>query len=136
MKKILKAIKAHLGIALLILGLVIFDVSAIAYYTSIFVPSEKDIIYSATAYIDGIQWVNDTKLNWNNSTKELDVLNTGTVPAYVYVNTQGLPTNWNLTWAEQAIQIQPNEWANGTLTLLWTPEPGNYTWDMWIQLGA
>lgn len=111
-------------------------VVATTYYWSMQVPSEKIIGYGAGVYIDGVKWVNGTKLTWDvNDTKQLDVVNLGTVPAYAYVTTQGLPTNWNLTWTKDGLIFYPNEWLNGTLTLQHTNENGTYIWDMWVHLG-
>lgn len=118
--------------------LLLNSVAAVSYYYwRLKVPSEKVISYNAQVFIDGVEWSNGTKLVWDgNDTKQLDVLNLGTVPAYVYVTAEGLPTGWNLTWTKNGMQFYPGTWLNGTLTLQHTNEPGNYTWNMYVKLSG
>jgi len=110
------------------------SVVAVSYYWTLEVPSEKRIFYSAKVYVNGTQWSNATKLTWENDTKELDVLNLSSDPCIVTVTAEGLPANWNLTWAQNGKMFLPGAWLNGTLTLQHTSAPGNYSWTMLILL--
>jgi len=138
-----KNVKILLACAVL-LTLVTVMVSA-TYYYSLYYPTQVIVQkeYSLEVYVDGTLWPNGTLIDWGNVTygnytKELDVKNTGNVPATVTLSATLPSVDWSLTWATSVGFIGPNEWMNGTLTLTVPANATNetYNWTTMIQAGS
>lgn len=74
-------------------------------------------------YVDTVPWANNTNIPWGNVvpdatyTKNLTVVNNGTVPVTVYLFVSGLPAGWTETWAANGALLAPSEVAYADLTL-------------------
>jgi hypothetical protein len=87
--------------------------------------------YGTNIVVDGVE--NPSSLNWTSNEKQLDVQSCCSYPTTVYL-IAFLPENWSLTWSENATQLNPGEWANGTLILHEANTPGNFSWTMKVVL--
>jgi uncharacterized repeat protein (TIGR01451 family) len=142
MKKVSKVRKAAIGLlaTILAVSLVFAVYYQIKYYPSqVYITGELNL----TAYLDGVEWINGTTIDWGNmsigETKSFafDVKNTGNIPLTVFLQLENFPPS-NLTatctWTANQTTINPNEWANGTLSLTIDDAIGNqtYTWSNWL----
>lgn len=87
--------------------------------------------YGTRIVVDGVE--NPTSVNWTSNQKELDVQSCCSNPTVVYL-IAFLPENWSLTWSKNATRLNPGGWANGTMTLQETNNPGNFSWTMNVVL--
>jgi len=75
------------------------------------------------AYIDNQRLANGTTLDWGTYRNtwtfscNLSLLNIDNVPRTHTLYVTKLPVGWTEKWTANATTIEPNHWANGTLTL-------------------
>lgn len=133
-----------LVLSLFVLLILANIVVAATYYYSLYYPQKVTIgpVLSASVYINGQYWVNNTAIDWGtilpsgSSSKQLQVLNIGNVQAKVVLTVGNIMAGWTLTWAKNGTIINPGGWANGTMTLTIPSGAinGTYTWGTWVQL--
>ena len=83
-------------------------------------------IVKLTIYFENTEWANNTAIPWGKVESDtsyydyLNIKNTGQLNCTVIMSTLGLPVGWAQTWDKNGTELEPDEWANGTITLTTT----------------
>lgn len=125
----------------IVLGLIVAAISIGAAVQQYLLPGKVTISSVPLAmYVDGVEWINGTAIDYGEGpanstfTKELSVQNLGSLNCTLYLYLINLPAGWSESWTANATFTEPNEWANGTLTLT-VPAgatDGTYSWDRYL----
>ena len=129
-------------LAILIAGLLVGV--AIAVVVQMQVPMQATVPseLTFTTTIDGEPWTGGTTLDWGTVTpgitylSSLDVANTGTITAKVYLYYEPLPTDWTLTWSMNGTTLTPTQHAIADieLTVPASASGGTFNWGTYIKL--
>ena len=112
-------------IAILLATILLATVAAWAVNTYVlkYPSTAQGQVLKITVYLDGEVWANNTLRDWGGVESDteywcyLNITNSGQLNCTVAMSTVDLPSGWDQVWSMNNAFLEPNEWANGTLTL-------------------
>jgi len=126
-------------IVLLVIALAV-GIGAAAIVQQSQFPNEAVVESGLIFYLNGIEWQNDTTIDWGKVHKsssyfvEFNVTNTSTDNYTLSLITYP-PVGWSQTWIENGTLLNAGSSLKGNLilTVASTASDGNYNWDMTVD---